>query len=50
MKMHLFEFNSTNKKLKCLCGWERTLKTVDVRVAHEKFKEHYSEQMRRTAD
>ena len=50
MKMHLFEFHSEKKKLKCLCGWERTLKTADVRVAHDKFKEHYSEQMRQSAN
>ncbi|MFA6003752.1 MAG: hypothetical protein WC881_06760 [Elusimicrobiota bacterium] len=43
MKMHLFEFNSVNKKLKCLCGWERTLKTTDIRVAYEKFKKHCSD-------
>ena len=51
MQMHLFEFNSVNKKLKCLCGWGRTLKTADVRLAHEKFKEHTSaEQERLTVD
>ena len=50
MKMHLFEFHSGKKKLKCLCGWERTLKTADVRLAHEKFKEHCSEQERLADD
>ena len=41
--MHLFEFKSDKKKLKCICGWERTLKTADIRVAHEKFEEHRAE-------
>ena len=50
MKLHLFEFKSDKKKLKCLCGWERTLKTADVRVAHEKFKKHCAEQMSLKAD
>lgn len=44
MRLHLFEFHSGKKKLKCLCGWERTLKTADIRVAHEKFKKHCAEQ------
>ena len=43
MKMHLFEFKSDKKKLKCLCGWERTLKTADVRAAYERFKAHCAE-------
>ena len=43
MKVHLFEFKSDKRKLKCLCGWERTLKTTDVKVAYEKFAEHRDE-------
>jgi len=43
MKMHLFEFKSDKKKLKCLCGWERTLKSADVRIAYERFKKHCAE-------
>jgi len=50
MKMHLFEFHSEKRKLKCLCGWERTLKTADVKVAHERFKQHCAEQVRPAAD
>jgi len=40
MKMHLFEFKSDKKKVKCLCGWERTLKSTDVKLAYKKFIEH----------
>lgn len=40
MKMHLFEFMSAKKKVKCLCGWERTLKSADVKAAYKKFEEH----------
>jgi hypothetical protein len=38
------------KKLKCICGWERTLKTADVSLAHEKFQEHCAEAERLSAD
>jgi hypothetical protein len=44
MRLHLFEFHSEKKKVKCICGWERTLKTADVRAAHERFKKHCAEQ------
>ncbi len=50
MKMHLFEFRSDKKKLKCLCGWERTLKTADIKAAYAKFQEHCSESARVTAN
>lgn len=40
MKMHLFEFKSDKKKLKCLCGWERTLKSTDIKAAYVRFAEH----------
>ena len=50
MKMHLYEFKSDKKKLKCLCGWERTLKTADTRAAYEKFQEHCTEQARVAAN
>lgn len=40
MKIHLFEFHAGKKKLKCLCGWERTLKTADSKAAYAKFTEH----------
>ena len=43
MKLHLFEFKSDKKKLKCICGWERTLKTADIKVAYARFAEHCSE-------
>ena len=43
MRVHLFEFRSDKKKLKCLCGWERTLKSADAEAAHERFDEHLEE-------
>ena len=49
MKMHLFEFKSEKKKLKCLCGWERTLKTADIDAAYKKFQEHRDEMARAAA-
>jgi hypothetical protein len=44
MKYHLFEFNSEKKKVKCLCGWERTLKTNNTPLAYEKFATHQAEE------
>lgn len=44
--MHLFEFKSDKKKLKCICGWERTLKSTDIKAAYEKFREHCAEEAR----
>ena len=44
MKSHLFEFTSKNKKVKCICGWERTLKSHDVVLAHKKFQAHRAEE------
>ena len=46
MRAHLFEFRSDNRKLKCLCGWERTLKSTDIVAAREKFEEHRAEAAR----
>lgn len=46
MRAHLFEFRSDKKKLKCLCGWERTLKTADIDAAYKKFEEHRVEATR----
>ena len=39
-KMHLYEFKSDKKKLKCLCGWERTVKTSDIASTYKIFKAH----------
>lgn len=44
MKTHLFEFKSDKKKLKCLCGWERTMKTADLPTAYKKFAEHRAQE------
>ena len=46
LKTHLYEFVSKTKKLKCLCGWERTLKTTDQTVIDKKFVEHRTEASR----
>jgi hypothetical protein len=43
VRAHLFEFRSDKRKLKCLCGWERTLKSADIDAAYKKFEEHRAE-------
>lgn len=43
MRAHLFEFRSDKRKLKCLCGWERTLKSADIDAAYAKFAAHVAE-------
>lgn len=40
MRAHLFEFRSEGRKLKCLCGWERTMKSEDIEAARKRFEEH----------
>lgn len=40
MKIHLYEFRSDKKKLKCLCGWERTLKSSDPKLVLKTFNDH----------
>ncbi len=40
MKIHMYEFRSDKKKLKCSCGWERTLKSADPKVISKTFKLH----------
>jgi hypothetical protein len=40
MKIHLYEFRSDKKRLKCLCGWERTLKTSDPKLVVKAFEDH----------
>jgi hypothetical protein len=47
LKTHLYEFVSKTKKLKCLCGWERTLKTSDSDAVTKKFAEHRAEEAAR---
>ena len=47
LKTHLYEFISKSKKLKCLCGWERTLKTSDADAVTKKFAEHRAEEAAR---
>jgi hypothetical protein len=42
-RAHLFEFRSDKRRLKCLCGWERTLKSADVDAAYERFALHVAE-------
>lgn len=46
LKTHLYEFVSKTKKLKCLCGWERTLKTTDPVIIDKKIAEHRAEMAR----
>lgn len=40
MRSHLYEFRSDKKRLSCLCGWERTLKTADPKLVLETFTAH----------
>jgi hypothetical protein len=42
----LYEFISKTKKLRCLCGWERTLKTADSVLIDKKFAEHCADSKR----
>jgi hypothetical protein len=44
LKTHLYEFKSDKKKLKCLCGWERTMKTSDITAVYKKFAEHRAQE------
>ena len=46
MKFHLFQFVTKTKKLSCLCGWERTLKSTDMAQAHKRFEAHRAEASR----
>jgi hypothetical protein len=43
VRAHLYEFRNDNKKLKCLCGWERTLKTSDPKIIQKTFDGHCDE-------
>jgi hypothetical protein len=40
----LYEFKTDKKKLKCLCGWERTMKTTDAASIDKKFAEHRAQE------
>jgi len=40
MKIHMYEFRSDKKKLKCSCGWERTLKSADEKLIAKTFSLH----------
>ena len=40
MRAHLFEFVTKSKKLSCVCGWKRILKSTDIAAAHKRFDEH----------
>lgn len=40
MRIHLYEFRSDKKKLTCLCGWEKTMKTSDPKAVDAVFTEH----------
>ena len=44
MKIHMYEFRSANKKLKCSCGWERTLKSTDAKLIAKTFSAHSAEE------
>ncbi|UPT75583.1 MAG: hypothetical protein M0D55_07890 [Elusimicrobiota bacterium] len=44
MRMHVYEFRSEKKKLKCSCGWERTLKSSEDKLIRETFQAHSAEE------
>jgi hypothetical protein len=43
MRIHLYEYREQHRKLKCSCGWERTVQKKDVKKVDKKFKEHTDE-------
>ena len=43
MRVHLYEFRSDKRKLKCSCGWERTLKSTDSKIVTRTFNDHCQE-------
>lgn len=40
MRIHLYEFRNDNRKLKCSCGWERTLKSAQPGLVYKTFTGH----------
>lgn len=40
MRIHLYEFRSDKRKLTCLCGWEKTMKTTDPKAIDAVFAAH----------
>jgi hypothetical protein len=44
MKIHLYEFNSEKKKVKCLCGWERGVRKIDIPTVYKMFEEHCAQE------
>ena len=40
MRSHLYEFRSDKRKLSCLCGWERTLKSSEPKLVASTFRDH----------
>lgn len=48
MKIHMYEFRAEKKKLKCSCGWERTLKTADAKVVAKAFSDHQTDAAAKT--
>lgn len=45
-KIHLYEFKSDKKKVRCLCGWERTVRTADIPTTYKMFKDHCAQEPR----
>jgi hypothetical protein len=43
VRAHLYEFRSANRKLSCVCGWERTMKTTDETKVKAIFNVHCAE-------
>lgn len=40
MRLHLYEFRASDRKLKCNCGWERTLKSSQPNLVSKTFAVH----------
>ncbi|MDD5304130.1 MAG: hypothetical protein PHS14_13600 [Elusimicrobia bacterium] len=49
MKIHMYEFRAEKKKLKCSCGWERTLKSADSKLVSKTFTDHCADEAAKAA-
>jgi hypothetical protein len=48
MKLHLYEFRERERKLRCTCGWERTMKSKAPKLVSKKFSDHCAEMALKT--
>lgn len=43
-KIHLYEFKPEKHKLRCMCGWEKTVRKADTSQTYRFFSEHCAQQ------